>query len=342
MRYSGQLLSTIVDILEFVLNTGERMLELLALLQVRHRWAGEDLADRLDVSPRTLRRDIDRLRDIGYPVHADRGVGGGYSLGAGTKLPPLLLSDDEAVAIAIGLRAAASQPITGMADSAMGALIKIGQLLSPRLQHRVESIATTVDAPTSVAPESVALATLTTLARASRDSERVRFVHRSGTGEETDRHVEPHHVVPLDRRWYLVAWDLDRDDWRTFRLDRIEDVRSTIQPFTPRPLLAEDPAAHIRQSIATLRSVHRVELVVETPIEAVEPHLGSWGSAEGIDAEITRIEMNIPDLAWAVLMLAILDAEIRSVDPPEFVSFLQSLGNRFLAAGTSADQAVKP
>ena len=193
-------------------NTGERMLELLALLQVRHRWAGQELADRLNVSPRTLRRDVERLRALGYPVHADRGVDGGYELGAGTKLPPLLLSDDEAVAIAIGLRTAANQPITGIAESSVGALVKIGQLLSTPLQRRVESIAAAVDAPSPLATEAVALATLTTLARASRDSEQARFTYRSAGGEESERHVEPHHVVPQARRWYLVAWDLDRED----------------------------------------------------------------------------------------------------------------------------------
>ena len=252
------------------------MLKLLALLQVRHRWAGQELADRLDVSPRTLRRDIDRLRTLGYPVHADRGIDGGYQLGAGTKLPPLLLSDDEAVAIAIGLRTAASQPITGIAESSMGALIKIGQLLSTPLQSRVESITAGVDAPSSPATDAVDLATLTTLARASRDSEHARFRYHPASGDESERHVEPHHVVPLERRWYLVAWDLDREDWRTFRLDRIDDAKSTNRRFVPRPLPAADPATYIRETIATLRSVYNVVLVVDTPIEAVERNLGPW------------------------------------------------------------------
>ena len=314
------------------------MLELLALLQVRHRWAGQELAERLDVSTRTVRRDVDRLRALGYPVHADRGLDGGYQLGAGTKLPPLLLSDDEAVAIAIGLRTAASQPITGIAESSMGALIKIGQLLSAPLQRRVESITAAVGVPSSLATEAVALATLTTLARACRDSERARFAYRRVSGDESERHVEPHHVVPLDRRWYLVAWDLDRDDWRTFRLDRINDPKTTNRRFTPRPLPAADPATYVRQKIATLRSVYNVVLIVDAPIEAVERHLGPWASATTLSANTTRIEMNIPDFGWAVLMLAVLNADIRYVEPPEFLTFIQELAHRFLTTAGPANQ----
>ena len=319
-------------------NTGERMLELLTLLQVRHRWSGQELADRLEVSPRTVRRDVDRLRALGYPVHADRGLDGGYQLGTGTKLPPLLLSDDEAVAIAIGLRTAANQPITGIAESSMGALIKIGQLLPAPLQRRVESITTAVDAPASLATDTVAVATLTTLARASRDSERARFDYRAAGGDLSQRHVEPHHVVPLDRRWYLVAWDLDREDWRTFRLDRIVDPRTTNRRFTPRPLPAADPTTYVRETIATLRSVYNVELIVDTPIEAVQRHLGSWASATTVSANTTRIEMNIPELGWAVLMLAVLNADVRHVEPPELRTLLHELAHRFLIATDPVNQ----
>ncbi len=315
------------------------MLELLALLQIRHRWSGQELADRLKVSPRTLRRDVERLRTLGYPVHADRGLDGGYQLGTGTKLPPLLLNDDEAVAIAIGLRTAASQPITGIAESSMGALIKIGQLLSAPLQRQVESITAVVDSAPSFATDTVALATLTTLARASRDSEHARFDYRGAGADVSQRHVEPHHVVPLDRRWYLLAWDLDREDWRTFRLDRIDDPRSTSRRFTPRPLPAADPTTYIRQTIATLRSVHHVVLVVDTPIEVVQRHLGPWGSATKQGAKTTRIEMNIPDLGWAVMMLAVLNADIRHVEPPELRTLLHELAHRFLAV---ADPATYP
>lgn len=312
------------------------MLELLALLQRRHRWTGQELADRLEISERTLRRDVDRLRELGYPVHASRGIDGGYQLGTGTKLPPLLLSDDEAVAIAIGLRTAASQPFTGIAESSMGALIKIGQVLSPPLQRRVESITTAVGAPPALTTEPVALATLTTLARAGRDAERVRFDYRPAGADTSERYVEPHHVIPLEQRWYLVAWDLDREGWRTFRLDRIDSPRSTNRHFTPRALPADDPTTYLRQTIARLRAVYKVVLVVDAPIAAVQRHMGWWGTAVSDGPMTTRIEMEIPDLGWAVMMLAVLNAEIREVEPAELRELLRDLGHRFVAVTTRA------
>ncbi|MGI9657866.1 MAG: helix-turn-helix transcriptional regulator [Gaiellaceae bacterium] len=316
-------------------SSGERMLELLGLLQARHRWSGRELAERLEVSERTLRRDVDRLRTLGYPVHADRGLDGGYQLGAGTKLPPLLLSDDEAVAIAVGLRTAGDQPIAGIGDSAMGALVKVGQLLSPTLQRQVESIAGGADVLPSPTARPVALGTLTALARASRDAERVRFDYRGWDSDPTERHVEPHDVVPLDRRWYLLAWDLERDDWRCFRLDRIEDPRSTNRAFARRTLPAVDATTYIRETIAELKAVHHVTLVVETPIDSVRRHIGPWATAEDLGDGATRIEMRIPDLGWAALMLAMTRAEIRSVEPPELRSFLHVLAHRFLAVAAT-------
>ncbi|MEM7092745.1 MAG: YafY family protein [Actinomycetota bacterium] len=316
--------------------TGERMLELLGLLQRRHRWSGEELAERLGVSRRTLRRDIDRLRELGYPVESDRGVDGGYQLGAGTKLPPLLLSDDEAVAIAIGLRTAANQPVDGLAEPSMGALVKVGQLLSGPLQHRVEALTGAIEAAPSLAANTVALSTLTTLARATRDAERVRFEYRGFDGGESHRHVEPHHVVPLNRYWYLIAWDLVRDDWRTFRLDRVENPVTTCRTFEPRILPAPDPATHIRETISSLKSVYDVELVIRVPLAEVGRHIGPWGAASAVDPRTTRIEMHIPDLAWAVLMLAITNAEIVSIEPPELRDFLDELGRRFQRVTASA------
>lgn len=221
----------------------------------------------------------------------------------------------------------------------MGALIKIGQLLPGPLQRRVESFETAVRAPQPAAAEPVALATLTTLARASRDSERARFDYR-GRGDATSRrHVEPHHVLPLDRRWYLVAWDLDRDDWRTFRLDRIDDPSTTNRRFTPRPIPAADAETYVREKISSLRSVHTIELVVDTPIEAVQRHLGPWGSATEVDPDTTRIEMRIPDLGWAVLMLAVLDVDVHRVEPPELRALLARLAHRFLSVTDPVDQA---
>lgn len=310
-------------------STGERMLELLALLQRRQRWSGEELAERLEVSKRTLRRDVDRLRELGYPIEADRGVDGGYQLGAGTKLPPLLLTDDEAVAIAIGLRTAANQPVEGLAEPSMGALVKVGQLLPDALQHRVESLTGAIDTSPMMEANTITLSTLTTLARATRDTKRVHFDYQGFDGTLSHRHVDPHHVVPLNRYWYLIAWDLDRDDWRTFRMDRVDNPYTTHRAFDLRKLPAPDPATHIRQTIRALKSVYDVELVVKAPLAEIQRHIGPWGSATALDNGTTRIEMHIPDLAWAVLMLAISNAEIVSVEPAELRQFLSELGDRF-------------
>jgi len=305
------------------------MLELLALLQRRQRWSGEELAERLEVSKRTLRRDVDRLRELGYPIEADRGVDGGYQLGAGTKLPPLLLTDDEAVAITIGLRTAANQPVEGLAEPSMGALVKVGQLLPDALQHRVESLTGAIDPSPMIEANTVTLSTLTTLARATRDTKRVRFDYQGFDGTQSHRHVDPHHVVPLNRYWYLIAWDLDRDDWRTFRMDRVDNPHTTHRAFDLRKLPAPDPATHIRQTIRALKSVYDVELVVKAPLAEIQRHIGPWGSATALDNGTTRIEMHIPDLAWAVLMLAITNSEIVSVEPAELRQFLSELGGRF-------------
>ena len=312
-------------------STGARMLDLLGLLQTRHHWRGEDLADRLEVSERTLRRDIERLRDLGYPVESARGLDGGYQLGPGGRLPPLLLSEDEAVAAAIGLRGAAGQHIGGIADDAISALLKITQLLPPKLRGEAEAIAIAVSAPTGRFDD-VALDTLTTLARSSRDNVRLRFAYRTYSGAAGERHVEPHHVVPIRRRWYLVAWDLDRNDWRTFRLDRITEPRPTGRRFDPRALPAPDPASYVARSIASIPSTYRVEVVVEAPLETVHRILGRWGTATSRGPDMTRIEMDTDDLSWPVMFLAALNSKVHSAQPAELRTLLQQLTENFRIA----------
>ena len=308
------------------------MLELLALLQARHHWRGDELAERLEVSERTLRRDVERLRGLGYPVEASRGLDGGYQLGPGGRLPPLLLNDNEAVAVAIGLRTAAGQRVGGIADAAISALIKIAQLLPPRLRREAEALATAVSGPTSSFND-VALDTLTTLARSSRDNERVRFAYRTHSGSVGDRHVEPHHVVPIRRRWYLVAWDLDRADWRTFRLDRIAEPWSTGRRFEPRTLPKLDPAEYVSQSIASIPAAYHVEVVVEATLAAVQERLGSWGTATSAGRNTTRIEMDTDDLSWPIMFLAAIDAKVHHAEPPELRALLLQLAEHFSAVG---------
>ncbi len=305
-------------------STGERMLGLLALLQARHHWSGDDLAQRLEVSDRTLRRDVERLRELGYPVQGTSGLGGGYQLGPGGRLPPLLLTDEEAVAVAIGLRNAASQPIGGIADAAIGALVKITQLLPPKLRSQAEAVATAISAPAGEFDD-VALDTLTTLARTCRDNEGLRFTYRNAAGDVTDRYVEPHHVVPLDRRWYLISWDLDRADWRIFRLDRIDEPRPTGLRFDPRSLPAPDPVAFVIESIASVPATYHVELIVEAPLQTVQEELGPWGTATAHGPDTTRIVMDVDDLSWPVLTLAALNVDVHHAEPAELLTLLQQL-----------------
>lgn len=307
------------------------MLDLLALLQARHHWRGDELAERLGVSKRTLRRDVGRLRDLGYPVEATRGLDGGYQLGPGGRLPPLLLSADEAVAAAIGLRTAASQPIAGIADDAISALLKITQLLPPSQRSEAEAVAMAVNGSAGHADD-VALDTLTTIARSTRDQQRLRFDYRAHSGDTGVRHVEPHHVVPLARRWYLVAWDLDRDDWRTFRLDRITEPRPTGRGFESRTLPAPDPATYVTRSIASIPTAYHVDVVVEAPLQAVQEVLGRWGTATTEGPHTTRIEMDVDALSWPVMFLAALNARVHHAQPAELRALLDQLAEHFQAA----------
>ncbi len=243
-------------------NTSTRTLRLLSLLQARRYWPGAELAERLRVSPRTLRRDIDRLRELGYPVQAQRGVEGGYQLAAGAALPPLLVDDEEAVALAVGLQAAAQGAVEGIAESSVRALAKVVQVMPARLRRRVEALGA-MTVPASWGGEAQPSAdphALTTVALACRDSERLRFSYIAAGGEQSARHVEPHRLVLLTRRWYLVGYDLTRHDWRTFRLDRLSapaapgpgSGRANCRPPTPPP--SSGPASIARSPPTTWRS----------------------------------------------------------------------------------------
>ena len=221
--------------------TSSRTLRLLSLLQNHRYWPGDDLAARLEVSIRTLRRDIDRLRELGYPVLANRGVAGGYQLEAGATLPPLLLDDEEAVGLAVALQTAAQESVAGIAESSLRALAKLTQVLPPRLRRRVDALRTATEVPAWRSSEVAGLSdpeSLVRIALACRDSERLTFGYRSATDATTEREVEPHRLVSLGRRWYLVAYDLDRHDWRSFRMDRIDDPKCTGQHFRAREATA--------------------------------------------------------------------------------------------------------
>jgi predicted DNA-binding transcriptional regulator YafY len=265
--------------------TASRVLELLSLLQTHRQWAGSELARRLEITERTLRRDVERLRTLGYRVAATRGVSGGYRLEAGSQLPPLLLSEDEAVTIAVGLRSAVAQGLVDGQHTTLSGLAKFEQLLPPALRARTDALAAVVHTPPAGGVP-VAAELIGELALACRDAERIRFRYRSGDAAHTMRSVEPHAVVSLGRNWFLVAWDRDRGDWRTFRLDRIEDVFGTRVRFEPRQVPGGDAAAYVRAGIRAVRAPLRLDVVLQARIDEVRARLGGWGSelvADGAD-----------------------------------------------------------
>jgi predicted DNA-binding transcriptional regulator YafY len=258
--------------------TTSRILTLLNLLQTHRHWAGRELAARLGVTERTLRRDVERLRDLGYEVESAPGATGGYRLGAGATLPPLLLSDDEAVTMAIGLRVAATQGLVDGVETTMTALAKLQQVLPSGLRSRVEALGSHVSLGTPERP-TVSPDLIGQLAMACRDRERIRFRYRAADGAESQRSVEPEAIVPRQGHWFLVAWDRDRGDWRTFRVDRLSDLFATRVHFEARNLLAADAAEYVEVSLSQLRAGVEVEAVLEMTPEAMRDHFGPW--AEG-------------------------------------------------------------
>lgn len=285
-----------------------RTLRLLSLLQTHRFWPGGELAERLGVSARTLRRDVDRLRELGYPVDASPGVAGGYRLAAGSELPPLLLEDDEAVAIAVGLRTAAGAAIAGIEDASLRALAKLDQVLPSRLRRRVAGLHGNVavlrwnEPGPLVDPE-----TLTLLAQACRDREEARFEYRRRDGEEASRLVQPHQLVAVGRRWYLVAHDVRRDDWRTFRLDRIADVRLAGARFDERPVPGGDAARFVAESIRATPLTHRATAIVDAAPDEVAP-MARWFDTEAVPRadERTSLDLRAESAESLVSMIATL------------------------------------
>jgi predicted DNA-binding transcriptional regulator YafY len=313
-----------------------RMLRLLTLLQTHRFWPGAELSDRLDVSPRTLRRDIDRLRELGYPVDATRGAAGGYRLQAGSDLPPLLLDDDEAVAIAVGLRTAAGGSIAGIEETSVRALAKLEQVLPARLRRRVNTLQTVTVPLAFTARETVDPETLTVLAQACRDQERLQFDYQRRDGESATRSVEPHRLVSVGRRWYLVAWDVHRTDWRTFRLDRLTAPRTSGARFAPRELPAEDAAAFVRRSLQSIPTRYEADATLHAPASDVAERVRRFGgTVEPVDADRCRLRMSGDSLAWLAAGIALLECDFELHGPPELADWMRRLQAR-LVAGVAA------
>jgi len=317
-----------------MLETSARLLRLLSLLQAHREWSGPDLADRLGVTPRTVRRDVDRLRELGYPVNASPGTGGGYQLGAGAELPPLLLDDDEAVAVAVGLRTAAGQGIEGIGETSVRALAKLEQVLPHRLRRRVGALnAFTVPMLRGPQPSAVDPAVLTELANLCRDSERLRFEYRSHDNTTTRRTVEPHRLVCTERRWYLVAWDVDRDDWRTFRVDRITPKPPHGPRFPPRTPPADDLAEYVSRGVSTRayasHAVIRLLVPLEEAAERISPSAGTL-EAEGKDSCVLRT--GAASLDVMVIHVMLMGFEFEIVEPAELSEAIRTSRDRLSRA----------
>jgi predicted DNA-binding transcriptional regulator YafY len=312
-----------------VSETSARLLRLLSLLQNPREWSGGVLAERLRVSRRTIRRDVERLRDLGYPVQATMGAEGGYRLVAGAAMPPLLLDDEEAVAIAVGLRTAAAHAVGGIEEASVRALAKLEQVLPSRLRHRVGALSTaTVPMLTWYGP-TVEPAQLTTLAAAIANRERLRFRYRGADGEESRRRVEPHRLVSAGRRWYLVGYDLDRDDWRIFRVDRIAEPLATGVRNAPRELPAEDAAAYVTGKLSALAPTYEAVATLHAPIGEIATRLGdNAGDLEPIDEHSCLLRGHTDTLEWLAFRLALLGCEFEVHEPPELAEYLRALGAR--------------
>ncbi len=310
-------------------STTERVLRVLALLQSRPSWTADELAAELGVTDRSVRRDIDRLRALGYPVRATPGVGGGYQLGAGTRLPPLLLHDDEAIATAVSLRLASGSTIAGAAEAALRALAKLDQVMPPRLREEVRAIygatETVVGAGTEIDAD-----TLLALARACRDATRVRFRYTTRQEADDERTVEPVRMVAAGQRWYLMAWDVDRDDWRTFRLDRMRDVTPMTWRFRPRQ--HPDPVSYVQRSVteSPYRYIARIRLRADADQvrDMVPPQVGRVEDDEGGWCVLV-VGADDPD--WVVMHVARMGFEAVVLEPPELREAADRLAARLTA-----------
>ncbi|HEX3590595.1 MAG TPA: YafY family protein [Pseudonocardiaceae bacterium] len=316
-----------------MLETSARLLRLLSLLQTRKEWSGAELAERLGITDRTVRRDVDKLRGLGYPVHATAGVSGGYQLGAGAALPPLLLDDDEAVAVAIGLRTATAGAVTGIEETSVRALAKLEQVLPHRLRRRVTAlqdytVRISVEGGPTVDPD-----LLTTLANACRDHERLRADYRSHDDTVTRRAVEPHTLVNWGRRWYLVAWDVDRGAWRTFRVDRLTPRTPTGPRFTPRELPGGDVTDYVTHGVSSAAWRYRARIVVHAPAEQVSGRINTAiGLVEPIDDHRCALITGSQSVESMIVHLGLLDLDFEVTDPPELVAKVRELGERYLRA----------
>jgi predicted DNA-binding transcriptional regulator YafY len=324
-----------------MLETSARLLRLLSLLQARRDWTGTELATRLGVTTRTIRNDVDRLRGLGYTVDARPGVAGGYRLGTGGALPPLLLDDDEAVAVALGLRTAASGSIAGIEETSVRALAKLQQVLPSRLRRRVSAFQSYALPVPSRGPQ-VDPDVLTVIAGACRDHERLRFDYRAHSGAPSRRSVEPYRLVNDRRRWYLVAWDTDRDAWRTFRADRIEPRTPPGPRFTPRALPSDrEIAEQVARGAGEATWRYRARVIVHAPAAHVRRRMPTPIEVESLGGDRCAFEPGSDDPETLALYLGMLGVDFEIVDAPELVDALRKLTRRYQRAIDASQRASR-
>uniref|UniRef100_A0AAU2UZS4 YafY family transcriptional regulator n=1 Tax=Streptomyces sp. NBC_00003 TaxID=2903608 RepID=A0AAU2UZS4_9ACTN len=310
-----------------------RMLRLLSLLQTRREWSGADLADRLDVTVRTVRRDIDRLRELGYPVDSARGHAGGYRLTSGSDLPPLLLDDEEAVAIAVALRTVAGG-LTGIEETALRALAKLEQVLPGRLRGQVTALQSSLAGITweEQGPRADP-ALLAALAVACRDHEIITFDYTTRQGAATRRRVEPCHLVDSGGLWYLIAHDTDKDDWRLFRLDRLTDATPTGRRVLPRPTPGDDPAAFVASRLSAAPTRYRAIATIHAPADHIRARTrGLATRLTPIDEHTCRLDASGDHLPRIAQTLAGLDCDYTLDADPEVIDHLRTTAHRALRA----------
>jgi predicted DNA-binding transcriptional regulator YafY len=311
-------------------NTAARLLRLLSFLQVPYERSATELAERLDVSQRTIRRDIERLRDLGYLVRSTMGPEGGYCLVSGQAMPPLLLDEEEALAIAVSLRTAAIQPVSGIDEASVRALAKLEQVLPSRLRRRIGALnAATVPLPTGFSGPSVDPEVLIVVAMAIANRERVRFDYQASDQAESKRLVEPHRLVSSGRRWYLLAYDIQRDDWRTFRIDRMRGPRATGAPIARRELPAADAAAYIASKMADIAPVYQAVATVHASAEDVTDRIGPAAEeVVPVGEDRSRLRTRADSVEWLALRLVMLGCAFEVHEPPQLAEYLRELASR--------------
>jgi predicted DNA-binding transcriptional regulator YafY len=311
-----------------MLETSARLLKLLSLLQVRRDWTGPELAGRLSVDVRTIRRDVDKLRSLGYPVTSLPGATGGYQLGAGAELPPLLLDDDEAVAVAVGLRTAANGTIAGIEETSVRALTKLEQVLPTRLRRRVQALQAHTT-PLLAAGPTVGPETLTIMAAACRDHEQLRFTYASSRGEPAKRLVEPQGLVHTGRKWYLVAWDVSKEDWRTFRVDRVTTEPTVAARFTPREPPEESLGEFVSRQVASSVYTYQAVLTIKAPLQEVAERTSPTSvSLEPIDDHSCLMRTGAESLDRIVFYLLFTGIDFEVHEPPELAEHIGMLVTR--------------